>query len=107
MSRKTAAAKKVKRLDEEQMTELREAFALFDADNIGVIDARELKAAIRALGFAVKKEQVRQCLRDVGKDATSQINFEEFIKIMTGKMGERNSREEINKVTLSIYLIPT
>ena len=38
------------RLDEEQMEELREAFNLFDTDHSGVIDARELKAAIRALG---------------------------------------------------------
>ncbi len=32
------------------MEELREAFNLFDTDHSGVIDARELKAAIRALG---------------------------------------------------------
>lgn len=35
------------------MEELREAFALFDTENAGVIDARELKAAIRALGTGV------------------------------------------------------
>ena len=41
--------------DEEQMEELREAFNLFDADHSGVIDARELKAAIRALGALVRQ----------------------------------------------------
>mmetsp|Transcript_7695 Transcript_7695/g.18590 ORF Transcript_7695/g.18590 Transcript_7695/m.18590 type:complete len:180 (-) Transcript_7695:97-636(-) len=85
-------------LDDEQLEELREAFNLFDADRSGVIDARELKAAIRALGFVVKKEQVRQMLRDVGRDVQSQISFEDFAKIMTTKMGDRNSREEINKI---------
>ncbi|CAD7946054.1 unnamed protein product [Amoebophrya sp. A25] len=85
-------------LDDEQLEELREAFNLFDADRSGVIDARELKAAIRALGFVVKKEQVRQMLRDVGRDVQSQITFDDFQKIMTGKMGDRNSREEINKI---------
>lgn len=46
----------------------------------------------------MKKEQVRQMLRDVGKDPQSQISFDDFTKIMSGKMGDRNSREEINKV---------
>ena len=86
------------RLDEEQMEELREAFNLFDTDRSGVIDARELKAAIRALGFTVKKEQVRQMLRDIGREPNSQISFDDFSRIMGGKMGDRNSREEINKI---------
>merc|ERR1711907_178275 len=36
------------------MEEIREAFGLFDADASGMIDVRELKAAMRALGFEVK-----------------------------------------------------
>ena len=44
-------------LNEEQLEELREAFNLFDTDHSGAVDARELKAAMRALGFDVKKEQ--------------------------------------------------
>jgi Ca2+-binding EF-hand superfamily protein len=34
----------------------REAFDLFDTDKSGSIDYHELKVAIRALGFDVKKE---------------------------------------------------
>jgi hypothetical protein len=34
---------------------LQEAFNLFDSDSSGTIDNRELKVAMRALGFAVKK----------------------------------------------------
>lgn len=37
-------------------------------------------------------------LRDVGRDVSSQITFEDFVNIMTGKMADRNTREEINKV---------
>jgi Ca2+-binding EF-hand superfamily protein len=37
-------------------------------------------------------------LRDIGRDPQSQISFDDFLKIMTPKMGDRNSREEINKV---------
>ena len=38
--------------------QLQEAFNLFDADQSGAIDVRELKAAMRALGFEIKKEYV-------------------------------------------------
>ena len=37
-------------IDQDQMEELKEAFTLFDTNHNGSIDARELKAALRALG---------------------------------------------------------
>ena len=43
-------------MTEEQKQEIREAFDLFDTDKSGSIDYHELKVAIRALGFDVKKE---------------------------------------------------
>lgn len=85
-------------LDEEQLEELREAFNLFDTDHTGAIDARELKAAMRALGFEVKKEDVRRMLGDIGRDPSQSINFDDFCEMMSGRMGDKNSRESIDKV---------
>lgn len=85
-------------LDDEQIEELREAFNLFDTEHSGTIDARELKAALRALGFEVKKEDVRRMLSDVGKDPSQPIDFNDFQEMMRGRMPDKNSREEINKV---------
>mmetsp|Transcript_22538 Transcript_22538/g.41494 ORF Transcript_22538/g.41494 Transcript_22538/m.41494 type:complete len:213 (-) Transcript_22538:97-735(-) len=85
-------------LDEEQIEELREAFNLFDTEHSGTIDARELKAALRALGFEVKKEDVRRMLSDVGKDPTQPIDFNDFQEMMRGRMPDKNSRAEIDKV---------
>jgi len=85
-------------LDEEQIEELREAFNLFDTEHSGTIDARELKAALRALGFEVKKEDVRRMLADVGKDPSQPIDFNEFCEMMRGRMPDKNSRPEIDKV---------
>jgi centrin-1 len=85
-------------LDDEQVEELREAFNLFDTEQSGTIDARELKAALRALGFEVKKEDVRRMLSDVGKDPSSPIDFNDFQEMMRGKMPDKNSRAEIDKV---------
>ena len=58
-------------LDEEAVEEIREAFNLFDTDGKGNIDVRELKAAFRALGFQVKKAEIRQLFVDMDKDLSS------------------------------------
>jgi centrin-1 len=85
-------------LDDEQIEELREAFNLFDTEHSSTIDARELKAALRALGFEVKKEDVRRMLSDVGKDPSTPIDFNDFQEMMRGRMPDKNSRAEIDKV---------
>merc|ERR1711998_688967 len=85
-------------LTEEQMEEIREAFGLFDADASGMIDVRELKAAMRALGFEVKNEELKKMVSDVYNDGNGTIEFGEFLEMMTGKMGEKDTREDIEKV---------
>lgn len=75
-----------KALDEEDLEEIKEAFRLFDSDGSGTIDVRELKAAMRALGFQVKKVEIRQMIADIDKDESGSIDMDEFIEMMTGKM---------------------
>jgi len=81
------------------MQELKEAFNLFDTDGSGTIDIRELKAAMRALGFTVKKAEIREMLSDLSKpeDCTS-VDFSEFCELMLDKMNSRDTREEILKI---------
>merc|ERR1711966_419437 len=97
MSRR-AMKKKPGALTEEQLDEIREAFSLFDSDASGMIDIRELKAAMRALGFEVKNEELKKMVADVDNDGNGTIEFAEFLGMMTGKMGEKDSREDIEKV---------
>lgn len=51
-------------LSQDQVQEIREAFELFDMDKDGRIDYHELKVAMRALGFDLKKAEVLKILRD-------------------------------------------
>merc|ERR1712167_549760 len=88
MSRR-AMKKKPGQLTEEQLDEIREAFSLFDADASGMIDIRELKAAMRALGFEVKNEELKKMVADIDGDGNGTIEFGEFLQMMTGKMGEK------------------
>merc|ERR1711936_1212298 len=97
MSRR-GAKKKAGQLSEEQLDEIREAFSLFDSDASGAIDVRELKAAMRALGFEVKNEELKKMVTDVDNDGNGTIEFAEFLMMMTAKMGEKDTREDIEKV---------
>merc|ERR1712139_471623 len=94
-------AKKAGRTDltEEQKQEIREAFDLFDTDGSGAIDAKELKVAMRALGFVPKKDEIRKMISDIDKDADGTIDYDEFMQMMTVKMSEKDSREEICKAS--------
>lgn len=97
--KKTTLAKPKKRteLTEEQKQEIKEAFDLFDTDGSGTIDSKELKVAMRALGFEPKKEEIRKMISDVDKDGSGVIDFPEFLDMMTAKMAERDPREEMIK----------
>merc|ERR1712023_325545 len=98
MSRRAAAKKKPGQLSDEQLEEIREAFGLFDGDASGMIDVRELKAAMRALGFEVKNGELKKMVTDIDNDGNGTIEFGEFLQMMTGKMGEKDTREDIEKV---------
>lgn len=84
----TSAATKAKRrthqrpeLTDEQKQEIKEAFELFDTDKDGFVDYHELKVAMRALGFDLKKAEVLKILRDHDKTGHGLMDFENFAKI--------------------------
>ena len=85
-------------LTEEEVEEIREAFNLFDTDGSGTIDPKELKAAMQSLGFEAKNATIYQMISDIDKDGSGSIDFDEFLDMMTAKISDRDSKEDINKV---------
>ncbi|XP_028006118.2 centrin-4 [Eptesicus fuscus] len=84
-------------LNETQKREIKEAFDLFDIDGSGTIDVKELKIAMRALGFEPKKEEVKKLIAEIDKERTGTISFEDFFAIMSVKMSEKDEKEELLK----------
>lgn len=84
-------------LTEDQKQEVREAFDLFDSDGSGTIDVKELKVAMRALGFEPRKEEMKKMISEADKEATGKISFNDFLAVMTQKMAEKDTKEEILK----------
>ncbi|KFO27794.1 Centrin-3 [Fukomys damarensis] len=89
--------KKRRELTEEQKQEIKDAFELFDTDKDEAIDYHELKVAMRALGFDVKKADVLKILKDYDREATGKITFEDFNEVVTDWILERDPHEEILK----------
>ncbi|TXT07310.1 hypothetical protein VHUM_03480 [Vanrija humicola] len=83
-------------LTDEQRTEVREAFELFDTDKDGFIDFHELKVAMRALGFNLRKPEVLKLLRDHDR-GDGLMNLADFEKIMTEKILARDPMEELRR----------
>jgi Ca2+-binding EF-hand superfamily protein len=79
-------AGKGKEHDEETLNELKEAFKIFDSKNTGEIDARELKAIMKAFGLDVKKQDVRDIYSELGKEIKEGLSFNEFLGVMTSRM---------------------
>ncbi|VVB05173.1 unnamed protein product, partial [Arabis nemorensis] len=84
-------------LTQQKRQEIKEAFELFDTDGSGTIDAKELNVAMRALGFEMTEEQINKMIADVDKDGSGAIDFDEFVHMMTAKIGERDTKEELTK----------
>ena len=68
-------------LSDEQKQEIKEAFELFDTDKDGAVDYHELKVAMRALGFDLKKAEVLKTLRDHDKTGHGLLEYDDFVKI--------------------------
>lgn len=52
---------------------------------------------MRALGFEPKKEDIKKALSELGKDGQSTIDYNDFYQIMEIKMGDRDSKAEMEK----------
>lgn len=84
-------------LTDEQKADIKEAFDIFDTEGKGFIDIKELKVAIRALGFEPKKEEIKKMAAEIDKDGTSKLSFDDFLALMTTKMAEKDTKDEILK----------
>lgn len=54
--------------------------------NLGNIDEKELRSAMRALGFNPTKDEVADLIYMVDDDGSGTIEFDEFLNLMQTKM---------------------
>ncbi|CAH1136121.1 unnamed protein product [Ceutorhynchus assimilis] len=76
-------SKKMKDADGEE--ELKEAFKVFDKNNDGLISSLELRHVMTSLGERLSEEEVDDMIKEADLDGDGQVNYEEFVGILTSK----------------------
>ncbi|XP_011413059.3 calmodulin-like [Crassostrea angulata] len=71
--------------DEETDDDLLEAFRVFDRDGDGHISTTELRMVMLNLGEKMSEEEVEHMIEEADEDGDGQVNYEEFVKMMTNR----------------------
>lgn len=83
-------------LTPQEIRDLRLVFDVFDTDRSGSIDARELRKAMKALGFKISKESIEEMIADLDADKSGSIEFDEFLEFVIIRQGDgRDVHNEI------------
>ena len=82
-------------LSEKEICELHEAFNMFDIDSDGSIDLSQLIILMNSLKQNTKnKEELKKILKEENINNTSQIYFNQFLKIMAKRLKKRKNDED-------------
>ncbi|KAJ3737289.1 hypothetical protein DFJ43DRAFT_1047097 [Lentinula guzmanii] len=84
-------------LSEEQISEFKEAFSLFDKDGDGMITTKELGTVMRSLGQNPTEAELQEMINEVDTDGNGFVDFPEFLSMMARKMKDIDSEEEIKE----------
>ena len=95
--------KKVERpgLSQDEVDEIRQAFDLFDTNQTGKIDPKELKAAMQSLGFDTKNPTIFQMISELDTPDSQKkggIDFESFVEAINNKLGDKETKDGIRRI---------
>mmetsp|Transcript_76712 Transcript_76712/g.135332 ORF Transcript_76712/g.135332 Transcript_76712/m.135332 type:complete len:182 (+) Transcript_76712:47-592(+) len=92
-----ASRANVGKVSKEQKQEIKEAFDIFDSERTGKMDYHELKVAVRAMGFEIKKAEALELMGRYDREETGYIGFEAFEDIMIQRYAAQDPMDEIRK----------
>lgn len=81
----------IKRLNDNQLKELKECFDLFDSDKSGHISSSEFKNVLQALNIKISDVELKNLIKSIDKDNSGQIDFQEFCACMAQQFYKKPS----------------
>merc|ERR1711907_196643 len=85
-------------LSADEVQEVKDAFDLFDTDSSGAVSVTELVEAMRSLGLEQKNEAVFNMIKEIDTDGSGELEFQEFLEMMTARLTDKPPRSEIERV---------
>ena len=82
-------------LTDEQISEFKEAFNLYDKDGDGTITIFELGSIMRSLGHTPSDSELQDLIDEIDNDKNGSIDFSEFVTMMSKKSNHVNSESEL------------
>jgi len=80
-----------------QLLEIHEAFAKFDRDGDGHIEAKELATVMRIMGMEPTENQLQELIRSVDVDGNNKIELEEFANLMARRILMHDGKVELEQ----------
>merc|ERR1711879_500476 len=84
-------------LMQDEIEEMKDAFDLFDVDRTQRVNPRDLARTVQALGLR-RSQVVQHILSDLERQGARPLDFAGFLDLMTAKMGERDTKDDVSKV---------
>lgn len=87
-------------VSKDTVSDLKKAFDMLDEDGSGTIAPAEIMKYFEKMGLLQKNKLVYQLILEMDADGSGAIDFEEFLKFVTGRVNEKtpNLRDEIAKI---------
>ena len=82
-------------LSDEQIEEFREAFSVFDPENKGYIQTKELGNVLRSLGIYITNEEKNEYIEKYVTGIEDNIYFHDFLKIIFQKISDTKVDDEL------------
>ncbi|KAJ3128121.1 calmodulin-like 3, partial [Nowakowskiella sp. JEL0407] len=81
----------------EQITEYRDAFALFDSDADQLLNYSEIATVVRALGGNPTEAQILSLAKNVDKEKKGLLSFADFLEIIPNCISDADQSSEIKE----------
>lgn len=90
-------------LTEDQIKEIKEAFALFDRDGDGHITPNEIGIVMRSLGQNPTEADLHDLMEEVDTDKSGNLDFSEFLAMMKRKYKQMEDTQESVKEAFKMF----
>jgi len=85
-------------LSDDQVSEIRDAFNMYDREKKGEIPTSILGTVMKNLGHNLKPDQLAECIDAVDGDGSGTVDFDEFLALMAKKTREAEDERELREV---------